>query len=153
MSLSDQKHYVPVNPVSYGGPDNWAAATNMAALVEGLCGVKDSPSTEAYTEPTVALRWNLTKTDTVQVTIRYAASDGYVAYRYVNDVANNRISVESTGNAKAIRYHLLLPEGASKAIVVENGVPLKTERSAVGSSEYVDFKMNSDKVMKFEVRY
>ena len=45
ISLSNQPHYVPVNPVSYGGPDNWAAATAMAAMVEGLAGVKFSAHT------------------------------------------------------------------------------------------------------------
>jgi hypothetical protein len=36
ITLSDQKHYVAANPVSFGGPDDWAAATNMDAMVEDL---------------------------------------------------------------------------------------------------------------------
>lgn len=154
ISLSDQKHYVPVNPVSFGGPDNWAAATNMAALVEGLCGVKDAPSTEGYTEPRLSPRWNLTSTDTVQVTIRYAASDGYVAYRYINDATHRKINVQATGNASVVRYHLLLPEGVAKATrVVVNGSAVGFENSMVGSSAYVDFVEKGGRVMEVEVGY
>jgi len=42
LTLADRAHYVAPNPVSFGGPDDWAAATAMAALIEGLAGVKDS---------------------------------------------------------------------------------------------------------------
>ena len=48
ISVSDRRHQLPVNPVSYGGPDNWAAATAMAAMVEGLAGVKNTEGTRAY---------------------------------------------------------------------------------------------------------
>ena len=50
ITLSNQKHYVPVNPVSFGGPDDWAAATNMAAMIEGLAGVKNSEHSEAFNQ-------------------------------------------------------------------------------------------------------
>lgn len=41
VTLSNQKHYVTPKGESFGGPDNWAAANGMAALVEGLAGVKN----------------------------------------------------------------------------------------------------------------
>ena len=55
VSLSDQKHYVRPKGKSFGGPDNWAAATAMAALIEGLAGITDSGV--AYSRPVIAPRW------------------------------------------------------------------------------------------------
>ena len=67
ITLSDKEHYVPVNPTSFGGPDDWAAATAMDAMVEGLAGVKDAPKTGTYSHPVIAPRWITTASDTVAV--------------------------------------------------------------------------------------
>jgi hypothetical protein len=42
ISLSNQYHYIAPKDESYGGPDNWAAANGMSALIEGLAGVKNA---------------------------------------------------------------------------------------------------------------
>ena len=65
---------------SFGGPDNWAAANAMAALVEGLAGVKNEGL--AYEKVTLSPRWVSAGVDTVDVTVKYAASEGYIAYKY-----------------------------------------------------------------------
>ena len=122
ISLSDQKHFVPVQGPSFGGPDNWAAATAMAALVEGLAGVKDSPGEQAFTIPTLSPRWNETQADTVNVTIRYAASDGYVAYRYNYNPSQKTITILTTGNAQTMNCHILLPQN-TKPISVDADAP------------------------------
>ena len=110
ITLSNQKHYVPVSPVSFGGPDNWAAATAMAAMVEGLAGVKNGPQTEAFGNPVIAPRWVTTTANMVDVTIRYAASQGYVAYHFVHDKNKKQIQITATGSGEILHYHILLPE-------------------------------------------
>ena len=80
LTLADLKHYIKPTPESYGGPDNWAAAIGMAALVEGLAGVQDEAT--AFRQPKLSPRWIAASTDSVDVCIKYAASDGYTAYRY-----------------------------------------------------------------------
>ena len=81
VTLADRPHYVPPKGESFGGPDNWAAATGMAALVEGLAEskMKDWPT---------ALRLfrrggHLPAIDSVRVTVALPASNAYVAYRVI----------------------------------------------------------------------
>jgi len=50
VTLADRPHYVPPKGESFGGPDNWAAATGWP-LVEGLAGVRN----EGLAFSTVAL--------------------------------------------------------------------------------------------------
>ena len=68
ITLSNQKHFVPINPVSFGGPDNWAAATAMAAMVEGLAGIKNGPQREAFSNPVIAARWVTTPANRISCT-------------------------------------------------------------------------------------
>jgi hypothetical protein len=153
ISLSNQKHYVPVNPVSYGGPDNWAAATNMAALIEGLAGVKDSPLTQAYDQPIISPRWNETKTDTVNVTIRYAPSNGYVAYSYINQPNQNRIQLVVTSGAEKINHHILIPQNKKPKSVILGGKPVPFTTSLVEQSHYVDFTVEQQAAHEIIVQY
>ncbi len=115
ITLADRPHYVPVNPVSFGGPDNWAGATAMAAMVEGLAGVKDAPGTEAFSAPVIAPRWDNTTANNVNVTIRYAASKGYVSYRYTYESATGRIKILATGSGHSLHFHIKLPDASAGA--------------------------------------
>ncbi len=140
ISLSDQNHYIPVSPVSYGGPDNWAAATNMAAMIEGLAGVKDAPGSEKYSSPVLSPRWIETKADTVYATVRYAASNGYVAYSYIHQPHQKRIHLTATGSG-AINCRILVPENETPLSVVVDGrnFPFSVER--IEKSEYAVFAL------------
>ncbi len=153
ISLADQKHYVPVDGPSFGGPDNWAAATAMAALVEGLAGVKDSPMSQAYQHARIAPRWNQTKTDTIDVAIRYAASNGYVRYQYIQKSPQQLEMVVSTGGDKA-DLHLLIPEKRStpKSVKVD-GVVVQYKVNAVGDSKYVDLTIDGGPAKHLVVEY
>lgn len=142
ITLSDQKHYIPVNPVSFGGPDNWSAATNMAALIEGLAGIKDAPAAEAFSKPLFAPRWIESKTDSVYTVVRYAASSGYVAYKFLHDRKARQLTWTITGSGDNIRCHLLLPQGVRtpRAIRVD-GKEINYTRATVEQSTYVDFDL------------
>ncbi|MEP6735438.1 MAG: hypothetical protein ABJA70_07965 [Chryseolinea sp.] len=153
ITLSDQPHYVPIDPVSYGGPDNWAAATAMAAMVEGLAGVKNSPHTQAFHEPTLSPRWNETKTDTVNVAIRFAASKGYVAYAYINQTDQNQIEITVTGSGEKINCHLLLPENKKVKSVLVDGKEIISSTSTVEQSTYVDFVLSGTSAKQITMKY
>ena len=141
MTLSNKQHYVPVKPTSFGGPDNWAAATAMAALVEGLAGVANMPGTQAYASPGISPRWTNTTADSISVCIRYAASKAYVAYKQFHHKEKRQIMLTATGSGKKMKVHLLLPRDAAHATQVsENGKPLRFQNSSDGDgSRYVDF--------------
>ena len=138
ITLSDQKHYVKANIESTGGPDNWAAGTAMFALVEGLAGVRDKDV--AYNAPIVSPRWLTSDAKNVDVTIRYAASDGYVAYKYKYLPQDQKLVMTVTGNAPVMDFHILLPKGFSSVKKVEsNGLSLPVSYSSIENSKYVDF--------------
>ena len=143
ISLSDKTHHVPVKPTSFGGPDNWAAAIAMSALVEGLAGVTNAPGAQAYSTAWVAPRWASSKTDSVQVCIRYAASNAYVAYQYHHYPKEKLIKLVLTGGGEAMQGHILLPEAARSVLSVsKDGKALLFRLSSTPEgARYVDFTM------------
>ncbi len=153
ITLADRPHYVPVNPVSYGGPDNWAAATNMAAMIEGLAGVKDSPETENYSTPTVSPSWIVTKSDTVQATVRYAASNGYVAYTYIHQPNQKQIQIMVAGSGEKINCHILLPESTKPLSVLVDGLTVPFTVNQIEKSVYADFSLKGGAAKEIFIKY
>lgn len=149
LSLSDRQHYIPVKPTSFGGPDNWAAATAMAGLIEGLAGVTNSSDARAYTWVDLSPRWITTGRDTVSVCIRYAASNAYAAYKYFHDKERKKIELDVTGSGRKASIHLLLPEGSASA-VTRDGKGLAFTNSSGG---YVDFAIDPLMTGKVIVSY
>jgi hypothetical protein len=124
--------------VSFGGPDNWAAAAMVYGLVEGLAGVVDRDV--AYRVAGVAPRWLAAGTNAAKVTVHYPASDGYVAYDYRHDAARREIALVLTGGGDRAECHVLLPPGVTAArAVTEGGSTLAFSNSRVESSTYADF--------------
>ena len=69
--------------------------------------------------------------------MRYAASQGYVSYRFHHNVARRAISVTATGNAATARLRILLPAGAkSIASVTIEGRPQPVQSERVRDSLY-----------------
>ncbi|MEO8415450.1 MAG: hypothetical protein ABI472_17450 [Ginsengibacter sp.] len=153
ITLSNEKHYVPVSPVSYGGPDDWAAATNMDAMIEGLAGVKNSEKSEAFEAPIISPKWITTKSDTVSTTVRFAASKGYVAYHFINDEKQHSIHLTATTGGNKMLFHILLPEHTRVASVNSNNKNISFKQSISEQSSYVDFEMIADKVKYILVNY
>lgn len=153
ITLSNQKHYVPVNSVSFGGPDDWAASTAMAAMIEGLAGVKDTPQTEAFNMPVVAPRWITTNDDTVNATIRYAASQGYVSYQYINKKQQHIIYIKAATGGEKMFFHVLLPPGAKAKAVMNGNKNMVFKQSVVEQSGYVDFYSDAYGAKTFEIKY
>jgi hypothetical protein len=152
VTLSDRKHYVKPKLESFGGPDNWAASNGMAALVEGLAGVKNTGL--AFDKVRLSPRWCSTSTDTVNVSVRFAASNGYVSYNYTNDQKNREINIVLTGSGKEMEGHTLLPGSAEKALeVICDGEQIPFKMSVVEASKYVDFRVPLDKVHSIKIKY
>jgi hypothetical protein len=154
LTLADRAHYVPPNPVSFGGPDDWAAATAMAALIEGLAGVKDSPKTQAYSHPLLSPRWDLAPGASVKAIVRYAASKGYVAYTYACDPSAREIRLSLTGGGEAIDCHVLLPAAPPSTLTVQAGsqaIPCRL--TTTGPSHYADFSLTSGQPQTLSIHY
>jgi len=149
ITLADQAHYVKPPPESFGGPDNWAAATGMEALIEGLAGVKDSAT--AYSLPVVSPRWVSAHVDSVHVTVRYAVGAGYVSYIYKHDRNHHRILMQCAGSGDKALFHVELPAGMSVARVLLDGLPVAYRQIEVERSVYCDLHTPLKGVI--EIRY
>ncbi len=152
ITLADKIHYVKPKAESFGGPDNWAAALGMAALVEGLAGVQNKGL--AYSEVNLSPRWNSASVDSANVTCRFAASAGYVAYQYLNFPEKKQIEMQLTGSGNDINVHLLLPKGISSASSVFSGEQkVQFTVSETGNSHYVDFKLKLPTIQNVRIKY
>ncbi len=152
ITLADKIHYVKPKVESFGGPDNWAAALGMAALVEGLAGVQNTGL--AYSEVLLSPRWNSARVDSVNVTTRFAASEGYVAYHFRNDPKKNQMELTLTGSGNEAKVHLLLPKGILSVSSVGSGKEkIQFHVSEIEKSKYVDFKSRLTEVQKYTIQY
>ena len=153
ITLSDKPHHVPVKEPSFGGPDNWSAALVMAALVEGLAGVKDAPKTQAFNKPVVSPRWVESKSDSVMVTIKYPSSNGYVSYQFKHQKAQKQIQIEATGSGQDVLYHVLMPQDTQAKSVMVNGKNKVFTSLKIENSVYADFEMENNSVQSVLIQY
>jgi hypothetical protein len=152
VTLADRVPYRKPKVESYGGPDNWAAANAMAALVEGLAGVKDNGL--AYSDVVLSPRWTSSSTDSVNVTIHYPASNSYVAYQYRHFPQKKEIRITLTGSGDHANMHVLLPEGTTSVnSITIGGKNVHFETSKIENSPYVDFKLVLPEVQNIAIRY
>lgn len=152
ITLADREPYIKPRPESYGGPDNWAAALGMAALVEGLAGITDQDV--RFKQVRIAPRWISSKSQQARVTIRYAASDGYAAYRYDHRPGERKILITLTGSGDQALCHFLLPPGIEKAqTVLLNNVQVNFTIGQVEKSVYADLTIPLKGIEVIEIRY
>jgi hypothetical protein len=152
ITLADRVHYVKPAVESFGGPDNWAASNAMAALVEGLAGVKNTGL--AFDKVRLAPRWTSAGIDSVNVTIQFAASKGYVAYRYKHDALKKEIALTVTGSGNVIQNHVLLPEQCQGIVsIVADGKPVAFTLSRIENSGYADFDLSLPAIHSVKILY
>lgn len=152
ITLADRPYYIRPKIESFGGPDNWAAATGMAALVEGLAGVKNEGL--AFDRFKLSPRWCSSETDSADVTICFPSSGGYVSYCYKTDDTKDEIIIKVTGSGKELDCHIMLPKKAKsiKAVILdEESVPFMM--SEIENSKYVDFKISMSGVQNIRISY
>ena len=135
ITLSDQPHFTPVKLISHGGPDNWAGATCMLALMQGLAGVQDQAT--AFRRVRLSPRWPAAEVESACVTLRYPASRGYLAYRYHHDAAARCVEITLTGSGDSGDLRVLLPDGARGVRnVTLDGKPVDADTERVEESLY-----------------
>ncbi|MDZ4697435.1 MAG: hypothetical protein SGI86_20030 [Deltaproteobacteria bacterium] len=137
LTLADRMPYHEPNPISFGGPDNWAAANMMAALVEGLGGVADTD--RAYGTVTLSPRFAASGTQAVKVTARYPASSGYASYDFRHEPSRQTIRMTLTGSARTFHGRILLPEGTDVSRIAVDGKESPPKTELVESSRYAIF--------------
>jgi hypothetical protein len=124
----------------------------MAALVEGLGGVRNEGL--AFDKVKFSPRWTSAGVDSVNVTIKLSASNGYVAYKYLHNAAKKKIDIKITGSGKEINSHILLPrkcEGVASVLV--DGQPVNYNLSQIENSYYTDFKLSLPIVHNITINY
>jgi hypothetical protein len=145
-TLADRPHYIPPAPVSFGGPDDWAASTAMAALLEGLAGVTDGPSSEVFSHPIVAPRWDVSENRIIRATVRYAASVGYVSYEFISSPSERRITLVLTGSGAASECQIPIPANwTGKPSIEVDGHPAAYSINRVEETNYVVFPVESSR--------
>ncbi len=152
VTLADRAPYRRANIVSTGGPDNWAGGLCMAALIEGLAGVEDT--TTAFQSVRISPRWIAASTDSVCVTVRYAASFGYVSYEYSHDKIGRSFKMIITGSGKAAELRLLLPEEVKTVKTVQlNAKTVEFAYQRIETSNYIILNASRIKSTEVEVWY
>ncbi|HWQ11927.1 MAG TPA: hypothetical protein VNL77_03960, partial [Roseiflexaceae bacterium] len=115
--------------------DGWGASAMLGALMEGAAGVEDRGA--LYRDVRISPRWtHVPDVGQAYVVARYAASDGYVAYRWERLERGLRLEVSGSGERAKLR--LLLPEGVeAPGAVTVDGQPAPFELEQVQASRYV----------------
>lgn len=152
ITLADKPYYIKPKLESFGGPDNWAAATGMAALVEGLAGVNNLGL--AFDKAGLSPRWSSSSTDSVEVSIKLAASGGYLSYKYTENIKAREIRILLTGSGNELKGHVLMPENVKTPNSVTcDDKPVEFRMSAIEKSVYTDFTLPLDKVHLVKIKY
>ncbi|MGL6266486.1 MAG: hypothetical protein ACRC2O_01120, partial [Chitinophagaceae bacterium] len=152
ITLADKPYYIAPKGESYGGPDNWAAANGMAALVEGLAGVKNEGL--GFDKVKLSPRWSSAGIDSADVTIDLPASNGYVAYQYRNNRKIKQIDILITTSGTKVNAHVLLAENVNEVSrVAINNKPVSYTISKVEASKYVDFELPLPSVNAVVIKY
>ncbi|GIV88725.1 MAG: hypothetical protein KatS3mg055_1243 [Chloroflexus sp.] len=122
--------------------DGWGASAMLGAFIEGATGIEDQHT--SFTTVTISPRWPADPVYTIHdvyVVARYAAGDGYVAYRWqltpATDNQPSQINLTATGNGDSFRLRLLVPAGMTPQTVHLNGAPIPLQIEQIGSSRYV----------------
>ncbi len=115
----------------------WGMAEWLAALTEGLAGVRDEAA--CLREVSVAPRWPAAGLARASVCVHYAASGAYVAYEWAWDAAAKTMSVTFTGSGDRAAFSLLLPADWTPATLTVNGTPTTFALRRVADSFYADF--------------
>ena len=121
--------------------DGWGASAMLGALFEGAAGIEDRAA--LYRDAVLSPRWIFTRdVNDVQAVARYAASEGYIAYRWRR--MSGGVELQATGSGERIRVRIPLPEGVTApADVSLNGAAQDYIIEDANGSHYVVFDMRA----------
>lgn len=136
--------YYPAGNPGKSGPDTlptdgWGSSAMLGALIEGAAGIEDRGV--VYSDVRLSPRWaTLDDVTDARVVVRYAASDGYVAYRWEH--GEQTLSLDFTSPAERVQVQLMLPPGQKEVTEVAlNGEPQTYELEDIFGSWYVTFEV------------
>jgi len=131
-----------------GGPSAWGAAAIVSAIDEGLAGIVDTGV--KYSSISFSPRFPVSGYDELRYQTGYEKSGVLVDLRY--KLADNGLRYRLSSPARKIDAHIYIPEGKSVDHVKVNRKTIGYDESMVGSSRYVDFKINkADGVADMEI--
>jgi hypothetical protein len=146
--------YYPTGGVAevneYLPTDGWGSSAMFGALIEGGAGIVDEGL--RYDAASISPRWIASpraKISNAYAVARYAASNGYAAYRWAYTPAAGknqpgRINLEATGSSTTMRLRVLLPAGTTPPrSVTLNGQPVPPRLEVIGTSRYVIVETNN----------
>jgi len=131
--------------------DGWGSSAFLSAFVEELVGIKDL--NKKYNKLYFSPKWPATDITAVKATIKYGASDGYVAYQEDIIEIENRIVVLLSSPTSEITAHILLPKNKIAKSVVINDMETNFTNIKIGKSNYVDFIFENEKVAIIDINY
>jgi len=121
-----------------GGPQGWAAAAVISALVEGLAGIVDNGA--LFNRVTVSPRFVAAGIDDATVGLKYGPSAAHVLMKYRHDPAKRTITLALSGAPEHYDVRIMLPEDATKARLLQPaGKGVRVEK--VESTRYAVFAL------------
>lgn len=129
------------------GHDGWAMGHWLAALFEGLAGIKVTGPAMRTVE--VAPRWAAGDFTTVNCVMHLPAGECYTAYRWSRTA--HGLDLLLTGVAERAEVRLLLPEGQAPHEVRVDLRPVSSKLLTVGLSRYVVLQVEGRGVTRIEV--
>jgi hypothetical protein len=119
------------NEVDYSG---WGMAEWVAALIEGLAGIRDLSG--QFRDVEVAVRWAAAGVRQARTTAHYAASNTYFSYEW--KAMPQSVSIAYSGSAQKVRFRLLLADGFIPHAVKHHGQDLNFTIEGSGESRYLE---------------
>jgi hypothetical protein len=96
------------------------------------------------------------KIDNAYIVARYAASDGYVAYRWQHSSEDGKtyLRMQATGSGALLHLRLMLPPETKEVSAVRlNAQPVPFQIDTIGTSQYVTLDTPADVVqVEVEIR-
>jgi hypothetical protein len=151
VTLCDKPVYFPQGVVSFGIPDNWGAAANVYALIEGLAGIKDF--SVKYRDVQIAPRWTAAETGKVRMSAVYEASGAYVSYEYEHKTEVRELFLRYTHSGENSQIKVLLPgnEIANRATL--NGEAVEFTNTRIENSHYAEVEVHKRGVNELLIQY
>ncbi len=120
------------------GTDGWGSSAMLAALIEGAAGISDSAV--GFRNLALAPRWAADPSfNAIHAVARYAAGDGYVAYRWQRTETGMTLTFTSTADSAYVRV-LLPPDAPSDPAALNvtlDGAPAEFSIDLARESPYV----------------
>ncbi|MDX2284544.1 MAG: hypothetical protein NW241_10290 [Bacteroidia bacterium] len=149
LTLCDAPVWFDPGKLSYGIPNAWGAAAVVYALLEGLAGVQDLGT--AMDRILLAPRWAAAAEEQAEAVVKYEASGGYAACRYERTASEIRL--DCTSSASTVELHLLLPpDAAEPAALYDGSLSLPFTLETIGSSRYLNARLEGPGVWNLRIR-